>query len=605
MKRFVLSFLVLLTFSVGCASSPGAPNATLTAGTAGSFQETPDTLIVAVPIRNETDAPANDVRVTSVTLEGVRVATALPVALGTIPGKRSADLNVTFAGALEPGRTYDLVVSGTYGGYSGGSPFTVRHPVRIPPKSPGSADAKRAGLQPKFADGKRYPKQPPRFPPAVNSIPRWSVPTGTFRAPMPRPAGTGVEKAPQPRPDIAMTSQAGVVTFSTNEPVGISASTINEPSGAAGGGVVLVTFNWTAAYSTDGGATFTEIDPTTIFPNEAGFCCDQIVQYVPSIDRFIWLMQMSDRQRIAAASPAAIISSGGTAWTYWDITEAILGFGGLDFPDLSIGNNSLYVSTDGGPGLIVMRLPLNEIRDSLTVNFWFTNPADSPMAWFGHLTQNASDEIFWAGHNSNTSMRVFSWQESSTTYFWRDVAVGSWPNNKVNLDSRTPDGLNWMSKLADHGVFFIAGATRVINEQRNEIWLAWTAASGQNFRQPHVQIVVLDRNRDFALISQLAIWNDSYAFGYPAFTSSALGETAMSLEWGGGGNYENHVVGFWGDFVVYATTSSNKGVPRFGDYVTIRPSVTGPKRFDAFGYGVVDDGSGTRTDTRYVVFGRP
>src|SRR4051794_26442633 len=50
----------------------------------------------------------------------------------------------------------------------------------------------------------------------------------------------------------------------------------------------------------------------------------------------------------------------------------------------------------------------------------------------------------------------------------------------------------------------------------------------------------------------------------------------MSFEFGGNGNYENHVVGFWGDFVAYVMTGSNTGTDRFGDYVTIserrRPS---------------------------------
>jgi hypothetical protein len=65
---------------------------------------------------------------------------------------------------------------------------------------------------------------------------------------------------------------------------------VSEPSGAStGDGVVFSTANWVAAYSDDGGGSFTQLDPTTVFPNDAvGFCCDQIVQYVPSINRFIW-----------------------------------------------------------------------------------------------------------------------------------------------------------------------------------------------------------------------------------------------------------------------------------------------------------------------------
>ena len=64
----------------------------------------------------------------------------------------------------------------------------------------------------------------------------------------------------------------------------------------------------------------------------------------------------------------------------------------------------------------------------------------------------------------------------------------------------------------------------------------------------------------------------------------------MSFEYGGNGNFENHVVGFWGDFVAYITTSSDAGTDRFGDYVTIRrapPTENEPGNFfTAFGFGV-------------------
>jgi hypothetical protein len=106
---------------------------------------------------------------------------------------------------------------------------------------------------------------------------------------------------------------------------------------------------------------------------------------------------------------------------------------------------------------------------------------------------------------------------------------------------------------------------------------------------------------------QVQIWNPNYAYGYPALaTNACTHEVGLSLEYGGGGNYENHVVGFWGDYVVYITTHSNVGTTRFGDYVTIRQDPTsslGGRFFDAFGYGL--DNPGATTDSHYIVFGRP
>src|SRR5260370_5501122 len=127
------------------------------------------------------------------------------------------------------------------------------------------------------------------------------------------------------------------VAFGKNTPFGKTGGTPPDPSGASSGNVVLATGNTYASLSTDVVVRFTLLDPTTIFPSapnkdsagnllDKGLCCDQVVQYVPSIDRFIWLMQFcgagatclhgSNRIRIPASSPQDMINSAGTAWTY-------------------------------------------------------------------------------------------------------------------------------------------------------------------------------------------------------------------------------------------------------------------------------------------------
>jgi hypothetical protein len=383
--------------------------------------------------------------------------------------------------------------------------------------------------------------------------------------------------------------------------------------------VVFVTANWVAAYSTDGGNTFTQLDPTKIFPNDTiGFCCDQIVQYAPSINRFIWLLQGSNGYRLASASPEDIINSSGTAWIYWNFTPQVFGEKAsvsFDYPDLSLGNNELYISWDGNGGFQVARTSLVGIQAGGTITIDYTNPANAPTSinWGDHLTQNTKDEIFWAGHNGNNMLRVFSWAEGSNTYFWRDVGISSWANNAPT--STTPDGQDWLAKNFNgpNGNSFprngIIGATR----SGNQLWFAWTAGTNSNFQQPHVEMVTLDRNNNFNKIQQVQIWNNSYAFAYPALaTNSCTGEVGLSFEYGGNGNYENHVVGFWGDFVAYITTGSNVGTDRYGDYVTIRqapPTDSDPGNlFTAFGYGinsVPPPGTGKQTDVHYVVFGRP
>jgi hypothetical protein len=580
------------------------------------------TLMVAQPITNDGTVNAVNVQVTSATLQMATLTapTTFPVSLGTIAPANSAVFEASFnASALMANTPYLLTIRGTFqvGGITAG--FAVNRFITVPPASPGSGNLTTVSVGPNFISGAPFPPQPPQFDDEVNT-PRAPVPTGPFvpgiqastTSQLPFPEGSTAPGGVQIAAPVIFNrnSSVGINSAGTNCSPGVAPASCAEPSGASGGGVVFVSANWTAAYSTNGGASFTAINPTSIFPSDAiGFCCDQIVQYVPSIDRFIWLLQGGGGMRLAAASPAQIISSGGTAWTYWNLGVGLFGQPsgtGFDYPDMSVGTNNLYLSWDVGfpkcpsgcnSGLEVVRIPLAQIQASGTIFFAFTKPSDSASAWGSHLTQDTGNEIFWAGHNGTSSLRVFSLAEGSNTYFWRTIGISSWPNN--TLTSATPDGQDWL-RFGFPGNSII-GAAR----SSNQLWFAWMAGTNNSFPQPHIQIVTLDRANNFQRVQQVQVWNSGVAFGYPALaTNVCTGEIGMSLAFGGNGNFENHAVGIWGDFVVFGTTNSNLGVNRFGDYLTIRqnPFIG---LFDAFGYGIRNvTGIGMQSDVRYVVFGR-
>ena len=613
---------VLLTVAMGSQVSMAQVNAVrfITGppglGTSGS------TLMVAIPITNNGTVTATNAKVTGVSLRTASLTTPtnFPVIIGTIaPGASSvfqANFNATM---LAQNKSYLLTVRGTYQVSGATAGFTVNRFIKVPPQSPGFGTVKTGTVGGNVVNGAPFPPRPPQFGDEVNT-PRPPIPTGPFVAGIKSPVGTGaiplqsspgVAARPRGQAPVAfnVNNSVGLTTAGTNCSPGVAPASCAEPSGASGGGIVFVTANWTAAYSTDGGSTFTQINPTTIFPADViGFCCDQVVQYVPSIDRFIWLLQ-GNGMRIASASPAQIRSSGGTAWTYWNLAPGVFGQPagtGFDYPDVSVGSNSLYLSWDVGfpacpagcnSGLEVVRIPLSQIQAGGTIFFAYTTPSDSALAWGSHLTQDTGDEIFWAAHDGNSALRVFSLAEGSNTYFWRNVGISSWPNN--TLTSTTPDNQDWL-RFGFPGSSVI-GATR----SSNELWFAWNAGTDNNFQQPHVQMVTLDRGNNFRKTQQVQIWNNSYAFAYPALaTNVCTGEIGLSLGFGGNGNYENHVVGIWGDFVVYSMTNSNLGVNRFGDYLTIRQNGFNGL-FDAFGYGINSTASGgMQSDVRYTVFGR-
>jgi hypothetical protein len=212
-------------------------------------------------------------------------------------------------------------------------PAKAEPPCKYEPCKPGEEGGGSDVSRPGSAPPQRTFGAP--YPPAVspdspdsrsNSNPAPKIPRGPFRGFL----APGVAHAPLNFGSGGGGGAAGddpVVfgVYTNSGGVAAPLSTVAaDVSGAQSGNIVLATGNKYILYSFDGGGTFTTLNPTTVFDNTAdgGFCCDQIAQYVPSIDRFIWLMQFAtgangkNRLRIAAASPESVNSSKCTSWTY-------------------------------------------------------------------------------------------------------------------------------------------------------------------------------------------------------------------------------------------------------------------------------------------------
>lgn len=487
----------------------------------------------------------------------------------------------------------------------------------------GSGESKPGKVPPRRVKDAPYPPvrredNPARQP---NTRPQRKVPTGPFRGVLRRSEGSELRKAGSGGSGLdfrVWTDDTSVANASANAA---------DISGAKGGTVVLLSGNWYIDYSTDSGATFTTLDPTTIFPNTlaGGFCCDQVLQYASQIDRFLWLLQYqsggtgANAYRLAMASPQDVIDSNCTAWTYWDLTSASFGIGTdwMDYPSMSLGDGEVYFSFDvldttadgiADNGLVVVRFNLAEIAAGGTINFRFTTPADSAVAWGSGASQNTGNEVFWAGHVDNSTLRVFSWRNDSNTYFWRDIEVRNWPNGA--LSSIGPNGNNWF------GWGFPNNAVIGITRRLNELWLGWTASNGDggsggfNFPHPHVQIVKVNI-AGWTVIEQMQVWNPDLAFGYPSLATNSDNEVGIALGWGGrdGGAsspHANSAVGFMGDYVVWYRDGSTWTHTRWGDYVTIRRAAPESQMFAGFGYVTIDTstGAGHRFDPYYVLFGR-
>jgi hypothetical protein len=477
-------------------------------------------------------------------------------------------------------------------------------------------------IKPNIAEGGKYKPYKPNTDFEPNENPVFNIPDGPIRGQnKPTKKATTFKKI-KGRGNAA----ADQIVIGTYTPVnsGIpNMSSVPDMSVARNGNTVFLTGNWFSALSKDGGATFKYIDPTTIMPVfdaagnklDGGWCCDQVVHYIPKYDMFVLLHQFcgdgteckfgKNRIRIAVCSTKEMIDSDATKWTYYDFTSSIMGNqpGIFDYPDISIGNNNLYWSADVvGTGLMTVRISLAELNARSTLNVNYTNPSDGGFAYGSHLTQNTGDAIFWAGHVNNSTLRVFNMNEGTSTYSWRDIPINSW--NKGQPKSISPDGTtDWLS--------FNFPANSVIGSSRagNNVWFAWTAKEGGNYKQPHVQMVRIDIST-FSFKEQVQVWNNDYAFGYPYLSFNSRNELGMSMGVGGGTTfYGTHVMGVWGDFVLWYPELSDAGLPRWGDYTTVRKSNLSEQLganflWDAAGYFVRKQGANKQITPYYAQFGR-
>ncbi len=389
------------------------------------------------------------------------------------------------------------------------------------------------------------------------------------------------------------------------------ASSVDEPSVAVNGQVVMYTGNWYAARSADAGQTFQYIDPFTAFPDppNLGYCCDQVVNYIASIDTFVWLLQYGPKtgpqadniQRLAFAKSAEVVAG---RWRLFDVTTQSLGVAGqfLDFPDLAVGANFLYVTTnlftqDGqSAGAAVVRIPIAGI-DSGQVT---AQPFVSTDLNSFRVGQNCGTTAFFAAHADSSTLRVFAWDESQAAPTSTDVGVARWIGGQ-GYQSRTPDGQRWLDRVDPR----ITGAALA----GDELWIAWSVDSGSNHRpNPFVQIARIDAT-NLTLLENINVFDPNSAIAYGALSSNSDKEVGISYMIGGGQQFPSHMVGILTRTrkdVLVAAGERGTLDGQWGDFLTVRPVFPDQKLFAATGYTMKGTGDGSNRDatSRYVVFGR-
>ena len=419
---------------------------------------------------------------------------------------------------------------------------------------------------------------------------------------------------PRSNEPLAVGDEVRLLTNTELEQPGLNrtASNVGEPSCAINGNTVLYTGNWYAAISSDAGASFRFMNPATAFPDpspQSNFCCDQVVQYIPDLDTFVWLLQYGPStgdniQRLALAKSADAEQG---RWKLFDISTQMLNVPGafLDFPDLAVGANHLYVTTNiFGPGVkvgsAVARISFASIRSG--------NVAAQSFVSFDlqsfRVVQNCGTTAFFAAHADTSTLAVFSWPEDQAQPSRTDVGVARWIGGN-GYNSRTPDGRRWLDRADPR----ISGATMV----KKELWFAWSVDRRSNRRaQPFVQIARIN-SVNMTLLENINVFDPQSATAYANLSTNASNEVGISYIIGGGPRHPSHMVGVLTgtrkDLLVSAGERSpeqDEGKGEWGDYLAVRRVFPNQKLFAASGFTMKGQGDGSNRDVtpRFVVFGR-
>jgi len=315
-----------------------------------------------------------------------------------------------------------------------------------------------------------------------------------------------------------------------------SRSEVHEPAVAAAGDRVFYTANWYAATSSDGGQNFSYVNPYPgPFPAPTGeaFCCDQTMAHDPGSNTIFWLQQFIPQSGTNTGTQRINVDqdSDGSWDCAYDINTVLVGFPvntWFDYPDLTVSSSYLYHSSNaftfsgGWAGGYAGRYPLSELAacaTPLTIDGYRTSSYGS-----FRFTRGAGTTMYFAAHQSNTALRIWSWPDADPTPASVARNVAGWSNG--NRWCPGPDGKNWCGRhdgRIQSG--FLSGDSAG--------WL-WTPSQGGSFPFPYLRVSTFDTGNDLSPVDDIDIWSPDVAYMYPSVSVNSAGQLGGTVMWGGG-----------------------------------------------------------------------
>lgn len=438
------------------------------------------------------------------------------------------------------------------------------------------------------------------------------------------PMSSDAERGPEMKPpstslisDMRIWGDSVIPASGIDGGYGYSSYTM-EPSVGSNGRYAFQTGNWYASKydstANKGAGGWTYLNPFTIFGS--GFCCDQVTFYQPQWDRQYWILLYGDHVAFANARGETL-----SGWCYYNIDASWFGLStssySLDYNDAIFTKNYVYLAVNifgpsGGFGSI-LRMPINQMNacGGFGYNYYYDT---------SHFTfkpvQGAVNTMYWAsnwGGSNGGNIRIYSWPENGSISY-ADVTIDSfnfeYRNNGQFCGSADGVVTNWCA-YNDSRVKAGYLANGVLG-------FGFDVTQGSGYPFPFWRQVSFNAS-NMTYIGHNDTWASWGAFQYGTTAPNDDGDIGGSWSWGGGasggsdyypgtGYFISDDYGYSYIYQIYGAgnTCTYSGIPRWGDYLTVRPAYPAPYSFVGTGWAIK---GGNCYDTGYsephmVFFGR-
>lgn len=332
-------------------------------------------------------------------------------------------------------------------------------------------------------------------------------------------------------------------------------SLVAEPTIAKKNNTLIFINNYFFARSINDGKTWSLLN--MLNDPDIDICCDNRVIYDKNHKIFVWYAQGTENETQGYNTNRIGVSKDGYSWIMYyfksqDIWPSRTSFV-FDFPHLVAGDKYLYLFTSlvqkrtENIHQIVIRIPLEELSrcdpktnetlklETCKVSFDFYLSHNklnySPI-------YNVKDSVYWATFLTNNLMRVYHWNENSTSFTdVRPVNIEIPPFSMLHKNNTSCDPqkdkfqTNWCLRTD----------SRILTGWKNGNLLGflWDADSkGENvyrkkFQFPYIEATTLEiKNGNLERIGRPYVYNNGTPFLYPAVSVNSNGQIGLLAYYG-------------------------------------------------------------------------